>query len=76
MFNNINTFSEKIRRKSGIIDFLVQRDKRKEKKMKARESKFELLRIVCMLFVITEHLVPYIGDMQKIGGGGTTLAIL
>ena len=71
MFNNINNFFEKIRGKSGIIDLLVQRDKRsKKKKMKTRESKFELLRIVCMLFVITEHLVPYISDMQKIGGGG------
>ena len=34
--------------------------------MRVRESKFELLRIVCMLFVITEHLVPHINDMQNI----------
>lgn len=38
--------------------------------MKNRESKFELLRIVCMLFVITEHLVPHITDMQNIYRGG------
>lgn len=38
--------------------------------MIVRESKFELLRIVCMLFVITEHLVPHINDMQDICGGG------
>lgn len=38
--------------------------------MRERESKFELLRIICMLFVITEHLVPHITDMQNIGGGG------
>lgn len=38
--------------------------------MKSRESKFELLRIVCMLFVITEHLVPHINDMKDIYTGG------
>ena len=38
--------------------------------MKNRESKFELLRIVCMLFVITEHLVHHITDMKNIYRGG------
>lgn len=38
--------------------------------MRVRESKFELLRIICMLFVITEHFVPYICDMQNFNGGG------
>lgn len=38
--------------------------------MKNRESKFELLRIVCMIFVITEHLVPHITDMQNVYGVG------
>lgn len=42
---------------------------RKGEVMRVRESKFELLRIVCMLFVVTEHLVPHITDMQNIYRG-------
>lgn len=38
--------------------------------MRDRASNFELLRIVCMLFVVAEHLVPHITDMQNISGGG------
>ncbi len=43
--------------------------------MKNRESKFELLRIACMLLVIIEHLVPHITDMQNIYKGGIMLEI-
>ena len=42
---------------------------RKGEVMRIRYTKFELLRIVCMLFVIMEHLVPHINDMQNIYGG-------
>lgn len=37
--------------------------------MTTRKSNFELLRIVLMLFVVAEHLLPQIGDIQNIGDG-------
>lgn len=32
---------------------------------KSRQSNFELLRILLMIFVVAEHLIPVIGDMQN-----------
>lgn len=43
--------------------------RRKEVIMTTRKSNFELLRIVLMLFVVAEHLLPQIGDIQNIGDG-------
>ena len=37
--------------------------------LRVRKTKFELLRIICMLFVITEHLLPNISDIQNISAG-------
>lgn len=38
-------------------------------KIETRKSNFELLRIVLMLFVVAEHIIPAIGDIQTVGGG-------
>lgn len=32
---------------------------------KSRQSNFELLRILLMIFVVAEHIIPVIGDIQN-----------
>ena len=48
---------------------MISKSKGAKDKEFSRETKFELLRVICMIFVITEHLVPHISDMQNMNAG-------
>lgn len=47
----------------------MKKRKGEEGNLKVRKTKVELLHIICKLFVITEHLLPSISDIQNISAG-------